>query len=262
MGSTFFVAEQDFIARVIATTGLWEPHLYAFARILVNENSNIVDLGANFGYHTIGLSRLAKNGTVFAFEPQGFIFAQLQLNIIANSVDNVKAYKLAAASSSLNIVELDPLESTMGEDGAVNLGNTGIGSGGDLCLTVKLDQMNLPKIDFLKVDIQGAESAAIVGMSGIIARDRPVFFIEIEEKHLRRFSTSSKDLIESFLVRDYSLIRIKTDWPTDHLAIPNERGDLIARCLKQQEYQTELISGRAVTLQFENRYFYDTFTVD
>ena len=142
----------------------------------------------------------------------------------------------------------------------VDLGNTGIGSGGDFAFTVRLDDLPLPKIDFLKVDIQGAELSALKGMRNLISRDRPVFFIEVEEHHLRRFSTSSKALIDHFLSMNYSLIRINTDWPTDHMAIPNERPDVIARCMMQGEYRTDLLSGSSVELSFENEFFYCAFT--
>jgi len=96
-------------------------------------------------------------------------------------------------------------------------------------------------------------------MRNLIQRDRPVFCIEVEESHLRRYGTSSKALIEHFLALDYSLLRIKTDWPTDHLALPNERTDLFTLCMQQRHYQTDLLSGSNVELEFENDYYYKSF---
>ena len=82
-----------------------------------------------------------------------------------------------------------------------------------------------------------------------------------DSKDSETFRTDTKALIDHFLALDYSLIRIKTDWPTDHLALPNERADLLALCLQQQEYQTDLLSGSNVDLTFENDYFYAEFTM-
>ena len=145
--------------------------------------------------------------------------------------------------------------------GLVNLGNTAIGAGGDFVFTIGLDDMTLPKINFLKIDIQGSEVAALTGMHNLMMKDRPAFFIEIEEYHLKKFGTSSKALIEHFLARNYSLLRIRTDWPTDHLALPNERKDLLARCSNQQKYKTDVLTGSTIELTFENPYFYAGFTL-
>lgn len=256
----FYVAEQDYIARVIMETGAWEPHLYAFAALILDDGSNIIDLGANFGYHTVGMARMVPNGSVFAFEPQSLFFSQLQLNILTNALRNVVPFKLAVSDQPWTLIEMDPLEATMNADGGVNLGNTGIGAGGDFAFTARLDDLPFPKIAFLKIDIQGAELSALIGMRNLILRDRPVFFIEIEEHHLQCFGTSSKALIDHLLALDYSLVRINTDWPTDHMAIPNERPEIISRCLQQGEYKTDLLSGSSVELRFENRFFYAGFT--
>jgi FkbM family methyltransferase len=258
-GAIFYVAEQDQLAQRIAHTGVWEPHLYDFAEQILKANSNVIDLGANFGYHTVGLARMIPDGQVFAFEPLSFCFSQLQMNVLANSLRNVTTFKMAVTDKTGALIEMDPLEATMNAQGMVNIGNTAIGSGGDFTFAVRLDDMNLPKIDFLKVDIQGAELAALTGMSKLISKDRPAFFIEIEEHHLQRYGTSSKAVIEHFMALDYSLLRIRTDWPTDHLALPNERADLLSRCRAQQKYQTDLLSGSKIELIFDNPYFYAGF---
>ena len=260
-GAVFYVVEQDHIARNIAKTGAHEPHLYDFAEQILENNSNVIDLGANFGYHTVGLARMIPNGQLFAFEPMSLCFSQLQMNVLANSLCNVTTYKLAVTDNTGGLIQLEPLEATMSAQGLVNLGNTGIGSGGDFAFTIRLDDMTLPKINFLKIDIQGSEVAALKGMHNLMMKDRPAFFIEIEEHHLKKFDTSSKVLIEHFLALNYSLLRIRTDWPTDHLALPNERKDLLARCLSQQKYKTDVLTGSKIELTFENPYFYAAFTL-
>ena len=95
-------------------------------------------------------------------------------------------------------------------------------------------------------------------MNDLVSKDRPVFFIEIEEKHLRNHGASSKGLIERFMALNYTLLRIRTDWPTDHVALPNERGELLKRCLDQQKYRTDVLSGSNVELVFENQYYYSS----
>ncbi|WP_053078776.1 FkbM family methyltransferase, partial [Methylobacterium tarhaniae] len=253
---TFLVVEQDFIGRTIEATGAWEPHLREVARLVLDETSHVVDLGANLGYHTVCLAGLVPRGTVHAFEPLDLCFSQLQQNLLANRCGNVRTYKMAVTDRSGDTVEMEPLEATLTAGGTVNLGHTGIGRGGDLAFTVRLDDLPLPPVAFIKMDIQGAEAKALAGMQDLVARDRPVLFIEIEEEHLRRHGSSSKAVIEHLLGLGYSLLRIRNDWPTDHLAIPNERADLIARCRDQIPYATDWIAGSRVELHFETTHYY------
>ncbi len=257
----FLVVEQDFIGRTIAQTGEWEPHLIDFARLVLDEASHVVDLGANLGYHTVRLAGLVPRGSVHAFEPLDLCFSLLQQNVLANRCDHVRTYKMAVTDRSGDTVEMEPLEATLTAAGTVNIGHTGIGrssagQAGDLVFTVRLDDLPLPPIALVKMDIQGAEAAALAGMQDLIARDRPVLFIEIEEEHLRRHGSSSKAVMEHLLGLGYSLLRIRNEWPTDHLAIPNERADLIARCRGQTQYATDWIAGSRVELHFETTHYY------
>ena len=154
----YYVTEQDHLAKSIVQTGVWEPHLYDFAGLILGDNSNVIDLGANFGYHTVGLARMIPNGSLFAFEPLNLCFSQLQMNVLANSLRNVTAFKMAVTDRTGEAIEMEPLEATMNSQGMVNLGHTGIGNGGDFAFTVRLDDMSFPRIDFIKVDVQGSEA--------------------------------------------------------------------------------------------------------
>ncbi|MBK3395987.1 MULTISPECIES: FkbM family methyltransferase [Methylobacterium] len=258
---TFVVVEQDFIGRTIAQTGEWEPHLIDFARLVLDETSNVVDLGANLGYHTVRLAGLVPRGSVHAFEPLDLCFSLLQRNVLANRCHHVRTYKMAVTDRSGDTIEMEPLEATLTAGGALNIGHTGIGRagsghGGDLAFTVRIDDLPLPPIALVKMDIQGAEAVALAGMRDLLARDRPVLFVEIEEEHLRRHGSSSKAVIEHLLGLGYSLLRIRNEWPTDHLAIPNERTDLIERCRGQTHHATDWIAGSRVELQFETTHYY------
>ncbi len=176
--------------------------------------------------------------------------------MLANRCDHVRTYKMAVTDRSGDTVEMEPLEATLTAGGTVNIGHTGIGQGGDLVFTVRLDDLPLPPVAFIKMDVQGAEAAALAGMQALIARDRPVLFVEIEEHHLRRHGSSSKAVIEHLLGLGYSLMRIRNEWPTDHVAIPNERADLIDRCRGQTFYETDWIAGTRVELHFETTHYY------
>ena len=60
----------------------WEPHITKFVKLYNNlyNIQNIIDVGANFGYHTLFFSQEVNNN-VFAFEPQIQNFKLLENNI-------------------------------------------------------------------------------------------------------------------------------------------------------------------------------------
>jgi FkbM family methyltransferase len=48
---------------------------------------------------------------------------------------------------------------------------------------VRLDDLDLPPVGLIKIDIEGYEVQAIRGAAGLITRDRPVILVEAEERH-------------------------------------------------------------------------------
>ena len=64
---------------------------------------------------------------------------------------------------------------------------------------------------------------ALKGAKGLIKKNNPIIFIEIEEQYLKSLKTSTKELIELIFSFDYSLYQIKNHYPCDHICIPNNR---------------------------------------
>jgi hypothetical protein len=52
--------------------------------------------------------------------------------------------------------------------------------------TAKIDDLGSADIGFIKIDVEGFESAVLRGARQTIARDRPTIFFEIEEQHTKR----------------------------------------------------------------------------
>jgi FkbM family methyltransferase len=49
--------------------------------------------------------------------------------------------------------------------------------------TARLEDLDLPSCGFIKIDVEGHEAAVLRGAHGLIARDRPVLLIEMEQRH-------------------------------------------------------------------------------
>ena len=99
----------DFVAHSsIMQAKEWEPHIMTFIKKYnsIYGIENIIDVGANFGYHTLFFSRETK-GKVFAFEPSVFNLELLARNIYLNQLTADIAIVPVALSHDLGISMLN-----------------------------------------------------------------------------------------------------------------------------------------------------------
>lgn len=177
----------------LLTSGVWERFQTKLFKDSVHKGMVVVDIGAHIGYYALlAAERVGKNGAVFAFEPDESNYAFLIRNIEQNEYGNVTPVKKAVTSSTGKVkLFLDAHES--GEHSIV----------GDkrrqkavLVDSVALDDF-LDKdyaVDVIKMDIEGAEMAALLGMNKVIARSpKLVMFTELYPKALERAGFSPAD---------------------------------------------------------------------
>ena len=63
---------------------------------------------------------------------------------------------------------------------------------------VTLDELGLPPVGFIKIDIEGHELEALKGAAGLLARDRPALLVEAEERHRANAVASVRAFLEPF----------------------------------------------------------------
>lgn len=145
-------------------------------RQIVRPGQTVVEAGANVGAHTLGLARLAgPRGRVYAFEPQRLVFQTLCANLALNSVANVDARceALGAAAGWTHVPTLD-------YDQSNNFGGLAVGTAeqGEKTRVSTIDELDLPRLDFLKIDVEGRELAVLEGARRSIERFHPVLYVE------------------------------------------------------------------------------------
>lgn len=168
--------------------------LQVYDNHLDREKVDIVDLGGNMGAFSIGfglhlVQKAKSGGTVYAFEPQRAMFANLAANIFINGMPNVKAYNAAVVHGDGNWLSLGGQHTTGKADGKKvditgdylqNFGGEQIGSGGERVAGLTLDSLNLQRVALIKADIQGAEPLAFYGARETIKRNKPAIMFEKE----------------------------------------------------------------------------------
>jgi FkbM family methyltransferase len=170
--------------------GVWERFQTKLFKHTIHEGMAVVDIGAHIGYYTLlAAGRVGKKGVVFAFEPDESNYSMLIKNIEQNGYNNVTPVKKAVTSSTGTV----RLFLNAKESAEHNI----IGKHGQKSVVV--DSVALDDfldagyaVDVIKMDIEGAEMAALLGMGKIIARSPELaIFTEFYPQALERAGVSS-----------------------------------------------------------------------
>lgn len=213
----------DCISKNLIDGREWESHILKFMEVYIEPYFNCIDIGANFGYHTLELSKLTK-GKIFAFEPQIQNNMLCAVNISNNSADNIILYKYAVGDKNqeiklpiLNILENKNYEN-MGDISV----NYNVGRSYSTTLEVPIDAIpeivNTP-IHFIKLDVQGYELKSLKGMRQLLERDKPVAIIEFEDHQLIKVGLSGKDVLEYLQSINYYVFLLDYEYPSDHVCV-------------------------------------------
>lgn len=155
-----------------------ESEVQLFKKTIVNGDV-VLDIGANIGAHTITFSRLAgEKGSVLGFEPERNNFYTLAGNVAINNLRNTKVYQMAVADETgeISIPEIDMQKTT--NFGAIELSKSSAYEMSYKVPMTTIDQLNLNKINFIKIDVEGMETEVIKGAEKTIKQFRPLIYAE------------------------------------------------------------------------------------
>jgi FkbM family methyltransferase len=147
----------------------------------IHEDTIFLDIGANMGIYSFRASKKIRTGKIISFEPDKNHFECLLKTRDKNKISNVFLHPLAVTNENGSISFHN--QSMNGGDFRINYSQSG-----ELVDTVKLDDFLGAghKVDVVKMDIQGAECLALLGMQNIIL-DNPdlLIFCEYWPKGMR-----------------------------------------------------------------------------
>ena len=166
-------------------------------RQMARPGNVVVEAGANLGAHTVFFARhVGSTGRVIAFEPQRVIFQTLCANLALNSLTNVECYQQAVGDTP-GMLLVPPLDYTQDN----NFGGLALGgfTQGEPVPVVTLDSLQLPRLNVLKIDVEGMEQSVLRGATETLARCRPILYVENDR------ADRSDDLIRLLDSLDYNL---------------------------------------------------------
>jgi len=218
-GFSILTLSNDAIGRGINKGESWEPHIVSFLRNYLDKESVFVDIGSNYGWHSLIASSLCK--TVHSFEPQSLIYSLQKESIRKNKFENIIQYKKGLGS----IITQSNLSPINYHENGLNIGDLGVGLNGENIEIITLDSINIEKVDLIKIDVQGYENFVIEGATKTIEKNRPIIIIEIEEFQLSKFGFSSANIFEKIRGLNYEIYLMEHSYPSDHICVPLEKAD-------------------------------------
>jgi len=185
-GTVCFINTKDLIGWKIFFFGEYEADTNNILAKYVKPNDIVIEAGANIGSETLLISRLADKGHVYAFEPNPYTFERLKINASINELKNVSAYDYALGEQDthiqFNIYPKDFCNSGMSSK-YMETSNTRKIDVVQKKLDTFVKENNIARVDFIKMDIQGAEMDMINGASDTIAKYKPIIFTEACEPY-------------------------------------------------------------------------------
>ncbi len=183
----------------LTTNKIYEPIETILVQNLLKPTDIALDIGAHIGYFTLLMAKYCEK--VIAFEADATNFSILKQNIIAHGLDNVLAQ---------NIVVGDHYGWTY-----LYLCNDNSGMhriyASKLCTDVRISIPMVPldstyhKIDFIKLDIEGAELGALEGMQSLLKRNHPKMIIEFHPPTIEEYGADPKDEYDFLKGLGYSI---------------------------------------------------------
>ena len=195
----------DVVDEMVLTQGSYETHVLFFLRdtmAKLNSAGGIfLDVGANSGQHSMFMSRYAK--AVHSFEPFPPVLARFRRMLTINRITNVTVHPVGLGREAARLPFDDQALSFSPDAGSEARTTMELEIvPGD----VALKQAGVTHVDLIKMDIEGFEKPALLGLANTLRRDRPVVVFELTINPQRPgLFSSATDLRDTF-PKDYDFL--------------------------------------------------------
>jgi FkbM family methyltransferase len=174
----FSVPDQnDLIFNALREYGEWAQEELDMLSRFVRPGDTVLDIGAFIGTHARAFSQMVgAQGIVHAFEPNERIYRELFKNAQLAPYSNIKTYQVAlgARKQTKFLLQGDLL----GNLGASQVLEDDRDASATVIEQESLENLGLPRIDFIKIDVEGMEYDVVVGGIRAIRQHAPVIFLE------------------------------------------------------------------------------------
>jgi len=209
-GFYMLVTPSEHIQQQLFWYGYYEKPVSHLLEKLTKADSIILDIGAHIGYFTLVAAKIAKKGTVYAFEPVTKVFQRLQKNIEENNLSNVIPIHAAVGQlandaviyisreDNVGMSSLRPPENFSGFTQPIPV----------MCVDEWIKETGIDNVGVIKLDVEGSELFALQGMKQTLINLKPVVIVEINAATLSYFDLRPGDVVDFVLDLGYRCFNV------------------------------------------------------
>jgi FkbM family methyltransferase len=161
--------------------------------------STYFDIGANIGYHSLGIAASYRDAKVYCFEPIPSTYQALCSNVKLNNIKNIQTHNFGL-SDKIGTFPFYLYPEGSGNASTENLSDRDSVKVVD-CELRTLDgflEKNPVLVDFLKCDVEGAELFVFQGALKTLELHKPIVFTEILRKWSAKFHYDPNAILQLF----------------------------------------------------------------
>jgi FkbM family methyltransferase len=198
-----------------ATQQHHRAHAPLFRRFVPHDGV-VFDVGAHAGQFAKLFAGIARDGTVYAFEPGGYALSILRRVVALKRLRNVEICPFGLSDRA----RTETLHVPVKRSGSLGFGLSHFGAEtrASVAETVTLTTIDafaaerkLARLDFIKADIEGWEMRMLAGSAAAIARFRPALLLEVQAAHLARAGDTPAALWDFFARLGYEARHVRED---------------------------------------------------
>jgi FkbM family methyltransferase len=206
---------QDSVQRSLFYSGTYEPVLTALIEAELRPGDIFLDIGANVGHYSLlAASKLGEGAQIHAIEASGQTAMLLQDTVNRNRLGgSIIVHQVAASDRKGQMVLSTPADSTsfMGMRHLTPRGGVG-----ELVEVVRMDEYLNVTPSVVKIDVEGADLRALVGMERLLRNSPPrCLFVEAVDNQLARFGDSTEVMVDYMSSMGYSSEKLVEQYYAD-----------------------------------------------
>lgn len=209
------------------------------------------DVGANVGHHSLFMSPIADR--IISFEPIAGLRELIVKKIALNHLGNVEIVPFALGLSDQELDFYPSLTVNSGTGSFIQRSDWHDGK--SIKLPVRngdklFERLSLPRIDLMKIDVEGFEPFVLQGLAHRIRDDRPAILMEMSDQGRNGFGSENglRSLLYDDAViadvtgragREYKLVDFDYATSREAVIVPPEMADFINSRMHRRGFQKE-----------------------
>lgn len=198
--SLYISPKNGFIDKHIYLYGAYEPQILDLIARYLKKGGVFIDIGANIGQHSMfAASIVGVRGKVYSFEPIPYIFNQILDSARINHFDSIISAHNVALGEKNRTATLYVDKSNIGGSSVVKADRK---DSSEITIDIKRGDdvlNNIQHINMIKMDVEGYEHEALLGMQKTITLYKPIIILEFSGQMYSFKGNNDGDKILSFL---------------------------------------------------------------